>query len=1427
MEVKGKIYTAKKMVQDGEFHAQEDGWYYDALNMRFNSNDKNIDGGKAIERGNEILNSLLELKWDINTNGGNFSFKKKGNLVVTIPFDKEYEASKYFNTADAGVTSHASSDIKIVGLESTKDGMVMMTTCTTTANTGPQTWQMDAVWFIDDATNNIELRYVNNMGFSRYIRLQIISNFESKNIDKVYWADGVNQLRAMNLMEEGLISKRIDYFETVAAFNFSQPKVVEIINGGKHTSGMIQYAYNLYNRSGSQTKLSPMSDLTPIDKAENKGGKLNETCAKTMVVNIPVVDTQYYGLKLFAIKYTSKDQLPKISVIADIAIGGKADYEYYDDGSTIQDVTIEEFTFMGGEILIPKNIASKKTRMLMVGYSEKVYDLDVADKFRTFSFNSSGVGQICNTGKIVTSDTEVCIPIGHTMSCFTIPTTSFVPDDPTNINKTDLPFPTLDKKHSCVNTNYASYNKNASGKAGGTGEFIEYELSRSVKKYTIHIPGFNGGDGSDLTLGDLTAEETKGRFFKDGELYRIGIELYNSYGQYTLPKWIGDFVTTQDATCNLNGSYATLKIKLLPAFYVWLNNSSNFRDQDGNIDPRLKPVGYRILRADRQDKDKTIMAQGMVNGMFCSVATSDGPGGNTTDEGRHVQVHGAVKVPSVIRHFDFSSLPFSAMFSYQRLDDNVDLYDVAGNHYQLGDNIGGADDDPKYMEFGRPASTDMRCANSYQFNKLMSFYSPEIEFKKVNELPFNNIRFLGTAAESDTNLWGREVDTFTQGIRVEGKIKGGITPFFANLFDSVENIKNPATGLNDKGFFSPTGDDGSTAFNQIYREYCGSFKSSKLDYTIYGTPEIAEMGAAQKPYFNDSDLMYANTLEPLMTDKASTKKNGDDLDNNGDRAYTKSVNSWCARTGVFALGSAGTDTASRQGLENIWSGMTSSDPNAVVMAEFRVDSYMVYIGNYYGGNSYEDKKRTNYMPIGDYQTISTNSYFIKSPGDTFVGKYKFLKVFKTAQNLYDDHVNTLTEIVAFDVETSIDIHRRSDNSSGNWDDLFMPMQSNYSEYNDVYSQQNSLVYRKDLEHSFTVVTDFEYSMISSKPKNPNELVDSWTDFLLNEKMNLDGRYGPINAVKSFKDDIYTFQDRAIALLSILPRVQTVADDGNAIQLGTGQLFQDYKYITTSSGSVNKWGVIAGEKGLYYVDYLNQSLGIVAGAEVLNLSELHGMKTALKQMIDPYDASARLDQVLYGTGVSLGYDYNLKDVYITAIHSGKTLAFNEKEAGFTSFYVYNSPIYLYNKNMMICVNPSKLNEIYQFHVNAKYGYFYGVRSDSKFAFIAAPEPMVECVFNNLEYKSVAFNALGAESKYTWEVIKAYNEFQSGEKTLVERQNMRQLNRNVRLQIPRNDDSRDRVRNNYVVIELRASNTNGDSMTMGNIILYYGPGYKRYL
>jgi len=1526
--VKKITYSFQRMSKDLTESKSPVQFYFDAHNIRFVTNKETTTGSFSFEKGNELVFSIPTPVINPATHSIDYTNNSGAQSLVYAINTGSQPRSEIEQDYYISLNNYRTSGQQIIlGHSVTRDSIILFTT----DNNG-----FDCIWKVNDETYDITLLYLRDLEFSENNPIQVINNFENEIIDKVYWVDnGNHQMRYLNL-EHSLVNKDLeelidipkDVLNTTGSYDIVAPEIINVLSGGSHTSGRIQYAYNLYRLNASQTKLSPLSAMISLDKGILGGGEVNESVGSLPVLRIQNLDPSYTNIKVYSIKYNSYNQTPIISLIEDREIPSNGLIDVFDDNTPISTLSLEQFLFLGSDIIIPKHIQSKDNRMFLANYKEKNFEIDLDT--RAYSFDNNQISKVHTNIFYDSLLTVVTSTLANTRN---ISNTLFTDD--------------YQDKFDSINLNYNKYKYQADGVTfGGEGKYLKYELTQSL------------------------AYNEDGRYFKDEEIYRVGIEFFNGYGQVSLPNWIADF---RARTGNMEGFYNSLLVTLKPEFYTWLNNPANFlTDYD-------KPVGYKILIAERTLNDRTIIANGILGTMMFDIVTSQE---NIYTADVRTGSETIAKLPNILLR------NCSTVSDYGT---NTRPLRKCMHHYPMNISYGTDTE----MQLARYADRD-GSGKGWQFNCMLQMYSPEIlfyfnqnmsaglqlrvkgllknkynsnwgkqldydeahsiafhEVKTINCLSshygpfvaingdpydvtnfgfishpntsesnrgeknlfyrgygdvlltsnssakniisFNNPLVLTTGTDPNNNIIKSSLKSITvllDNVYSDSEINYTITPdapYIAELYDVI--IATDALGNNaistlfgvagvqtisrlENFISSPDVEDNTFNYyliitstnliegtidvtvevdngsSNIIKEITNEvFTSGTINsvatglfiptntnnrVSIYGTPQLTERGQDFTTYNNDPKYRYSNSLTSIITD-------GDSSWNDDGACGRKivSVNGEGQRCITFVTDNGRNDPTvdnwNRPTLESIYTGLGVNGEDYGLIGELVKNDYEIYLGGIYGGNSWEDKLRTNYFEVGEYKKISQDINFIESPGDTMVGFFKFLRIHRKGAETFNQCIKEYEEIVEFYTETTVDLRNRNDFSLLPWDDKFNYNDADYHKYNRVYSQLPDLISRRALNYNIKKINNFDTNIISTKLKSSGEVIDSWTDILPNEVMTLDGKHGPINSLISLNDKIFSYQDRAIAFISINPRVQVQGNDGIQIELGFGQVLQEYKYVSTTSGSVNKWAILPTDSGIYYIDLLNKSFNLFNGETILGISDVKNMHKFFLENLN-YNI-LKIDNPIIHKGISIGWDKITNDIYISVfvslsseeeevVEEVYTLAYNLMQEGFSSFYDYHSSMYMFTKGKMLTVNPNNNNEGYEMHLG-NYNEFYGQNEKSSIAFICSPEPRTECTINNLEYKSEAVddNTNIEIPGFTWNKIRAYNEFQDSTLiNLVNRINIRKENRKWRLNIPRDQNKTNRIRNNWSILELNADNTNHYRYKNDDIELYYNPNNK---
>lgn len=160
--------------------------------------------------------------------------------------------------------------------------------------------------------------------------------YENSELQKIYWVDGVNQLRFLNIADDNPLFKRNTEADTEAGrqgyienaeFLNSHPSfklghkiyVTRVPGGGVFSPGVIQYAFTYYNKYGAETNVV---DITPMYyiAEEDRGVAADQTIGCSYRVTIVDYDDSFDYLRLYSIQRNSLNGVPVVKIVNDFKL---------------------------------------------------------------------------------------------------------------------------------------------------------------------------------------------------------------------------------------------------------------------------------------------------------------------------------------------------------------------------------------------------------------------------------------------------------------------------------------------------------------------------------------------------------------------------------------------------------------------------------------------------------------------------------------------------------------------------------------------------------------------------------------------------------------------------------------------------------------------------------------------------------------------------------------------------------------------------------------------------------------------------------------------------------------------------------------------------------------------------------------------------
>ena len=177
---------------------------------------------------------------------------------------------------------------------------------------------------IDDTTEIPTLRgerlFKGDLNFSDNNILETLPFYESDKSQKVYWVDGVNIPRFINLSDTSRykIPNHFDFIPSVDT-QIKVSIIKEYNSLGVFPAGVIQYFITYYNKYGQETGIiysSPLNYITSNDIGLD--GETNSSC--NFKITLSNIDTNFDFIKIYSAIRTSEDATPIIKVVSEISI---------------------------------------------------------------------------------------------------------------------------------------------------------------------------------------------------------------------------------------------------------------------------------------------------------------------------------------------------------------------------------------------------------------------------------------------------------------------------------------------------------------------------------------------------------------------------------------------------------------------------------------------------------------------------------------------------------------------------------------------------------------------------------------------------------------------------------------------------------------------------------------------------------------------------------------------------------------------------------------------------------------------------------------------------------------------------------------------------------------------------------------------------
>lgn len=268
------------------------------------------------------------------------------------------------------------------------------------------TGDKDRIYRLENKQTYFEgkLLYEGNLNFNVNNPIENISVYENDNIQKVYWIDGLNQSRVINIVADSTVSGSWNdsSFDFVQDLELKETVTVvrDDLASGSFSSGVIQYAFTYYNKYGQESNIFYTSPIQYISFA-SRGASPEEKVSNSFTITIANPDTRFDYIRVYSIHRASIDATPNVLNVVDLPINAAnvragETLTYTDNGTIGTSVDPTELLYVGGEEVVFGTMTQKDNTLFLgnADIKRKLVGPDIINSIKggNISFNQRYVG---------------------------------------------------------------------------------------------------------------------------------------------------------------------------------------------------------------------------------------------------------------------------------------------------------------------------------------------------------------------------------------------------------------------------------------------------------------------------------------------------------------------------------------------------------------------------------------------------------------------------------------------------------------------------------------------------------------------------------------------------------------------------------------------------------------------------------------------------------------------------------------------------------------------------------------------------------------------------------------------------------------------------------------------------------------------------
>lgn len=447
------------------------------------------------------------------------------------------------------------------------------------------------LWF-DNGNLTGKLLYKGDLGFNYKHPIESISFYENSDIRKIYWTDGLNQPRVINVAAASAVVNKWkdDSFNFVRTLKLKEKVSIDrnLVANGSFAPGVIQYVFTYFDKYSQETNIFYASPLYYISY-NNRGASPEDSVSNSFNISIVNPDNSFDYVRVYSIHKSSINATPTVKRVVDLAIPTSGTYTYKttslsfvdnpytitlykrSDGSSLKlsEVSTSSYVSLSGDTYSRVKFSNGNSISLASG---KTFILSFSDGYKgtanyndnsEFSYTSTVTRNVTYTDNGLSGDsidpTELLYVGGEEVVFGTMSqkdNTLFLGD--------------IETKRKTLDSTVRNYFK------GKSITFSSYNKSISSPEPKGYYPYSN----------QLKMNSYQFKTFKYLEYYRFGIQAQHYTGKWSEPIWINDVRNT----VHIDTTFYSSNNIGLPVAEFTLNDSTIISRLLDNGYVRVRPV---------------------------------------------------------------------------------------------------------------------------------------------------------------------------------------------------------------------------------------------------------------------------------------------------------------------------------------------------------------------------------------------------------------------------------------------------------------------------------------------------------------------------------------------------------------------------------------------------------------------------------------------------------------------------------------------------------------------------------------------------------------------------------------------------------------------------------------------------------------------